>query len=87
MHGKVIVEAKRIGARLDGEVVRVIVQVNAIAIPRPDEGKVRRQSVGEDMAPTQGAAGVAIPQPDHLLHIELIVAMIERQEQAVVFAQ
>ena len=39
------------------------------------------------MAPTQGAAGIAIAQSYHLLHVELIVTMIERQEQAVVFAQ
>ena len=87
MHGKVIVEAGRVGARLDGEVVRAVVDIDAIAVTRAYQRKVGRQAVGEDMAPPQRGAAVAIAQTHHLLHRELVVSIVKRKEQTVVLAE
>ena len=87
MHGEVVVKAGRIGARADGKIVWAVVHVNVITIPRAKKRKIGCQTLGKDMAPTQSSAAVAITQTHHLLHRELVVAIVERKEESVVFAQ
>ena len=80
MHGEVVVKAGRIGARADGEIVWAVVHVNVIAITRTKERKIGCQTLRKDMAPTQGGATIAIAQAHHLLHRELVVAIVEREK-------
>ena len=86
-HGKVVVEVERVGACLDGEVVRVVVDVDTVAVARADERQVGGESVREDVAPSQRRTAVAVAQTNHLLHVELVVTVVKGEEQAVVFAE